>query len=159
MEGPTIWVDVYKDFGPKYLHGLGIEMEAHDISFNRPPNVPSNFREDTLGGGPIYSWRPIKNLSIFGKLEWEEASIDFHGSFPDYNHETRGLYALGGGLEYRIWRHVSVRGEYEAQFWQTLFQDHTIATPTGFSLRPRGVTLGAVYEFDHLHTRSRVQLH
>jgi hypothetical protein len=39
----------------------------------------------------------------------------------------------------------------EDQYWQRLFQDHAISTPTGIILRPKGVTIGASYAFNRLH--------
>src|SRR5580658_784596 len=67
MEGPTLWFDVYPHRGPKLLQGFGVDIEARDISFGRPPTQPSNLREDTGAGGVIYSWRHFHNFYPYGK--------------------------------------------------------------------------------------------
>jgi len=36
MEGPTAWVDLYPNRGPKFLHPLGLDMEGHFITFGGP---------------------------------------------------------------------------------------------------------------------------
>ncbi len=157
MEGSTLWFDVYPHRGPKLLEGFGVDIEVRDIDFGRPPTQPSNLREVTGGGGLIYSWRHFHNLNPYGKVDWEVAGIDFHAGNPRYNYDTRNLSAYGLGIEYRIVQHISVRAGYEEQFWQRLFQDHAISTPTGIALKPRGVTVGAFYEFDRIHMRWPVQ--
>jgi len=149
MEGGTIWMDVFPNRGPKFLHGLGLEAEARDISFGRPSYAPSNLREDTGGGGAIYSWRHFHNFSPYAKFQWEHASIDFH--YPGYGHDTRDLWAGGVGVDYRVGHNIWVRVGCEEQYWQRLFQDHAVSTPTGVILRPRGVTIGASYAFNRLH--------
>jgi opacity protein-like surface antigen len=151
MEGPTVWIDIYPNHGPNFIHGLGLEIEGRDLSFGRPSTQPSNFREDTGGGGAIYSWRHFRDFSPYGKFLWEQASIDFHTSDPTYNHDNRSLYAAGAGFEYRIWRDVSVRAEYEEQVWQRLFENHALPYANGLQLKPRGITIGASYSFKHIH--------
>ena len=42
MEGPTLWFDIYPNKGPNLLKGFGLDLEARDISFGRPPTAPSN---------------------------------------------------------------------------------------------------------------------
>jgi opacity protein-like surface antigen len=151
MEGPTVWLDIYPNCGPNFIHGLGLEVEGRDLSFGRPSTQPSNFREDTGGGGAIYSWRHFRDFSPYGKFLWEQASIDFHTSDPNYNHDNRSLFAAGAGFEYLIWRDVSVRAEYEEQVWQRLFEDHSLPYANGLQLKPRGITIGASYAFKHVH--------
>jgi len=136
MEGGTIWIDVFPNRGPNFLHGLGLEAEARDISLGPPstPSVLSNLREDTVGGGGIYSWRHFRNFNYAG-----------------YGHDTRDLVAGGIGVDYRVGHNIWVRVGGEQQYWQRLFQNHTVSTPTGVILRPRGVTVGASYEFSRPH--------
>jgi opacity protein-like surface antigen len=150
MEGGTIWMDVFPNRGPKILHGFGLEAEGRDISLGRPSFAPSNLREDTGGGGVIYKWRHFHNFSPYAKLQWEHASIDFQFP-PDYNHDTRDLWAGGVGVDYRVGRNIWVRVGGEQQYWERLFQNHEISTPTGIILRPRGFTVGASYEFSRKH--------
>jgi opacity protein-like surface antigen len=151
MEGGTIWVDTYLNRGPALFHGLGLELEGRDISIGRPSTAPSNLREDTAGGGAIYGWRHFRNFTPYGKFLVEQASIDFHTSVPTYNHDTRDLFAGGAGVDYRIGHNIWVRGGYEYEYWQRLFQNHQVSTHTGILVRPRGVTVGASYSFNHFH--------
>jgi opacity protein-like surface antigen len=153
MEGATIWVDVFPNRGPAFLHGFGLEAEARDISFGRPANQSSNLREDTGGGGAIYSWRHFRNFSPYAKFQWEHGSVDFHLGVPNYNHDTRDLWAGGAGVDYRLGHNILVRAGYEQQYWQWLFHDPSVSGHTGLLLKPSGVTVGAAYSFDHLHFR------
>ncbi|MGD0901546.1 MAG: hypothetical protein ABR924_01265 [Terracidiphilus sp.] len=150
MEGAAIWFDIYPNRGPAFLHGLGVEAEARDIDFGRPADQPSNLREDTGGGGAIYSWRHFHNLTPYAKFLWEHGSVDFIG-VPGYNHDDRDLRALGGGIEYRAGRYISVRGDYEEQSWERLFENHKVTPPTWFALKPRGMTIGVSYNVHFLH--------
>ena len=150
MEGAAIWAEVYPNLGPRLVHGFGLAIEARDISFGRPSTQPSNLREDTGGGGVIYQWRHFHNLTPYGKFLWEQGSVDFIQA-PGYNHDDRTLHAFGGGLDYRVWRQVSVRADYEEQIWQYLFENHQLSFANGLQLKPRGFTVGAVYQFDHIH--------
>jgi hypothetical protein len=151
MEGATIWVDFYPNRGPAFLHGLGVEAEARDISIGRSATAPSNLREDTGGGGAIYRWQHYRNFVPYGKFQWEHASVDF--KYPGYGHDTRDLYAAGVGFDYRIKHRSWLRAGFEEQVWQRLFQNHSVSTPTGIILKPRGATVGVSYAFNHLHFR------
>jgi hypothetical protein len=156
MEGATLWFDIYPNRGPEFVKGFGLDLEARDISFGRPPTQPSNLREDSTGGGLIYSWRHFRNFNPYGKFDREIGGIDFHTGDPYYNHDAKLFNAYGGGIECRLVKHVSVRADYEMQVWQRLFQNPPNSTTTGIVLKPRGVTVGAFYEFHHIHTHSTV---
>jgi len=148
MEGFTLWVDFRPPYLPHMLNGLGIELEARDISFNHG-DKPASFRQDTGGGGVIYEWRHYRNFKPYVKGLMSFGSIDFgeclaNCSTVPYMHDTRSVYAPGLGFEYHAWRHVWVRADYEYQFWPQL---------TGSTyLNPQGFTLGAMYDF---RTRNR----
>lgn len=144
MEGAALWFEVYLNRGPAFLQGLGIEAEARDIEFGRPGDQPSNLREDTAGGGAIYSWRHYRHITPYGKFLYEHGSIDFRG-VPGYNHDDRDLRAFGGGIEYRVRGNLSVRGDYEHQSWERIFENHMITPSTWLALKPRGVTIGVSY--------------
>jgi hypothetical protein len=149
MEGGAFWFDAYPNRGPAFLHGLGFELEGRDISMGPPPSQPSNLREDTAGGGAIYSWRRFHSFNPYGKFMWEHASIDFHVGVPNYNHDTRSLYEGGAGFDLRLVRNVWLRAGFEEQFWQHLFG----SGPLAMDIRPRGVTLGVSYSFNHVHLK------
>jgi opacity protein-like surface antigen len=143
MLGGTLWFDYTPGFVPTVLRGIGIEAEARDISFDRGTHT-SNFRQDTAGGGPIYTWHHYRNFYPYGKALLEFGSIDFQVGNPTYTHDTRTVLATGGGVETRVYHHVWVRADYEYQFWQTLI---------GGRLDPQGFTLGVKYDFRAFHPR------
>jgi len=155
MEGGTVWLDFYPDRGPAILHGLALEIEGRDISIGPGPTQPNNLREDTGGGGVIYSWRHFPKIVPYGKFMWEHASIDFHSAVLHYNHDTRSLHEGGGGADFYLSHNVWLRAGFEEQVWQRLFETHANPTTTGIGMKPRGVTIGVSYSFihhRHLHT-------
>ncbi len=153
MFGGTIWVDYYPGKLPAILRGLGVEVEARDISLDRheDPNQQypnwseqANTREDTASGGAIYTWRHYRNFHPYAKFLYGHGSIDFitgltHAT-SSYTHDTRSLMAAGGGFEHRVFRQVWARADYEYQAWQTLI---------GHTLNPQGFTVGVAYDFMH----------
>ncbi len=140
MEGYSAWVDFYPHGLPAILSGLGVEGEGHAIDFGRSANIPK-MRQDTAVGGPIYTWNRHRSFRPFVKFLYGVGSIDFPPptGFPNYSHDTFGVFAPAGGLEYHVWQHVWVRGRYEYQFWHHTF-GNTDLTPNGF-------TIGASYDF------------
>ena len=141
MEGATVWVDYYLTHVPYILKGLGVELEARDVTFNKG-DKPNNFRQATLGGGVIYSWHHFHNLRPYIKLDLAYGGINTRFvNFPNYTHDTRTVTAPGFGLEYRVFGPIWARADYEYQFWPKLFGPHTT--------NPRGFTFGAMYDFRH----------
>ena len=144
MEGGTLWADYYPNRVPSILRGIGLEAEARDVSFNRG-DKPSNFRHDTAGGGVIYAWRHYPNFYPYGKFVMGLASIDFQiPQIPTYTHDTRTFMAPGWGVQYRVYRHVWARADYEYQFWDKFI---------GHTPDPQGFTVGAMYDFRRFHQR------
>ncbi|HEY2469469.1 MAG TPA: outer membrane beta-barrel protein [Terracidiphilus sp.] len=143
--GPAVWLDWNFYNAPSILNGIGIEVQGRDLNYNRTGDTP-NLREDTIGGGVIYTFRkiPLRNFHYYGKFLMEYGSIDFHGS-PGYNHDTRTVYAPGTGVEARAWHDLWIRGEYEWQFWPD-FPNHHAFNPTGF-------TVGATYRLPRIKSR------
>ena len=152
--GTTLWLDYHPPLLPDFLSGLSLEVQARDLSWNRKtypstnstvPNRPVLPRTDTVGGGLIYHIRPegfykfepyVKALGSFG-------SIDFTLSHaPDYSHETRTVTSLGGGLDWHVVRRLTIRGDYEYQFWPNFL---------GGTLNPVGFTGGVLYNFSFRH--------
>ncbi|MFP5207495.1 MAG: outer membrane beta-barrel protein [Acidobacteriota bacterium] len=145
MLGGTLWGDWYPGFVPSYLRGIGVEFEARDISLNRSSTQSSNFREDTIGGGILYTWRRSSRLSPYGKYLVSFGSIDF-STTPPYTHDTRTVTAPGLGVEYRLFSSFRARADYEYQFWP----DFPVSSRT---LHPQGFTVGAMYDFRGFHGR------
>jgi len=145
MMGATLWIDAQPVPLPRIFNGLGVESEARDISFNRGTHTP-NYRQDTAGGGPIYKWRPSRNFDLYVKGLMGLASMDFISATPNYTHDTRTFVGMGGGLEYRAFRSIWVRADYEYQIWASLMNG--IPDPQGF-------TVGAMYNFRNPRARPR----
>ena len=137
MEGITAWADWYPDRLPAVLNGLGIEAEGRDIDIGRPAGI-TKMRQDTGLGGLIYAWNHYRNFRPYVKYLAGIGSIDFP-PFGTYSHDTFSVFSPGGGVEYRAWQHIWIRGDYDYQFWHQVFGPHDL-TPTGF-------TVGISYDF------------
>ena len=138
LAGPTLWADWNFYHGPSLLRGFGIEVEGRDLNYDRTGSDPK-LRLDTAGGGAIYTWRHYRNFHPYVKFLVEYGSVDFSVSDPTYTHDSRTVYAPGGGLDYRVYRNVWVRGNYEYQFWPNFFNHHT--------MNPAGFDIGVAYDF------------
>lgn len=151
MIGISAWADWQLEHLPGQMRNLSIEAEGHAIDYDRPPGVPTTMRQDTGLGGLSYTWRHYRNLRPYVKFLGGIGSIDF-GEIPPpnplYTHDTFPVLAPGGGVEYRFWRQLWVRGEYEYQFWHDPFGHTTDLTPSGF-------TIGASYHFRRTYPSSR----
>jgi len=165
LDGGAIWIDWHFYDLPRFLNGLGIEAEARDLSKfgpielskgygdlncdgNSPPNCqpnPVGMRQDTVEAGPIYTWRRYARFHPYFKFLIGFGSMDFPqgaATYPDgkpYDHDTRTVYAPGGGVEYRLTRSVDVRADYEYQFWPDFLGRN--------ALNPHGLSVGATYSF------------
>ncbi|KAA6464933.1 porin family protein [Acidobacteria bacterium AB60] len=140
MSGTTAWLDwTGIPYTPKVLRGLGLDIEGRDINSGLPAGVP-RMRQDTALGGFSYTSRRFGRVQPYGKYLVGFGSIDF-GPLPiaprTYTHDTRTVYAPGGGLQVQAFRGLSVRADYEYQFWPRLFGPH--------SLNPNGFSFGAMY--------------
>ncbi len=143
--GLTLWVDVsLTNVVPSRMHGLGIELEARDLNFDRTGDVPA-LKEYTGAGGPVYYWRHYRNVEPYGKFLLGIAGINFNNKPGDnYTHDTRTVYEGGGGAQYRVFRNVWVRGEYDYQFWPDFIHHHTF--------NPRGLSVGVNYDLSRIHS-------
>jgi hypothetical protein len=140
--GGTLWLDANPNWGPSFLQGLGAEVEARDLSFYPESKyLPKGFRTDTLGGGPIYTWRHFQKIRPYVKGVISYGNLDIcKGCY----HFDWTVFAPGGGVEYRPFGRVWVRADYEYQAWFNIFGK-------GYDLDPNGFTVGAVYDFGHPH--------
>jgi opacity protein-like surface antigen len=140
-------VGIYADL--KVLGPVGIEAEARTIQFNQYENV----RQDIVSGGlryvldrgPLAAHRYLLYAKALGGL----GSADFpHGTYgqdPSRRHDTFSTFTVGGGVDYRLNRRISLRGEYEYQSWFDYGRGLGkiglgTANPTGFSV-------GVAYRF------------
>jgi hypothetical protein len=142
MYGGTIWADWYPEKVESLVHarGLGLEIEARDISLHNVGYGQKNQRQDTAGGGPIFNWHVTNRFHPYFKGLFEDGSIDFYPIYS-YSHDTRLLVAPGGGFEFRFVGPLNVRADYEYQFW--------IGKLLGNTLNPQGFTLGVAWDLSH----------
>lgn len=153
MYGPTIWADWHPPLMDHfYLSNFSIEAEARDVTWDKGTH-PSQFRTATVGGGLLYHARRfrffgfepyVKGLASFGGIDFGNGTKTTLGGQPVYSHDTRTVYALGGGLDYRVSHRITARADYEYQWWPQFLGPN--------SLDPRGFTFGALYNFGgHWH--------
>lgn len=144
MTGISAWAD-YSIF-----HGLGVEVEGTSLFGNKPTSflpadeVHGSLSEESIQGGLIYKYHPVFKVRPFGKFMGGVGRIDFPSTNPFYTSENSGLFSAGGGIEYRLWRTVSLRGEYEYQWWRDFRSGSQ-------SLNPNGFTIGATYYLRGIH--------
>jgi len=143
-DGGTLWIGWTIRQMPRILQGVGIEVEARDLSLDPPP-VVSFFRYDTAGGGVIYHFLRPRNIHPYAKALEEFGSIDFNRP-PAYSHDTRNFPAIGGGADFHAWGPIWVRADYEYQMWFHLF-----GAP--HPLTPNGVTIGPEFDFGSRSSR------
>jgi opacity protein-like surface antigen len=141
--GIALWADYTPSKVPQVLSGIGIEAEVRDLSYGRSSNEPGNLREDLGSGGVIYSWRHFRNFRPYGKILMGFGNTDFETAAKVRFHQTRTVTSLGGGLEFRAFRNIWARADYEYQFWPDFFKNTTSAG----KLNPQGFTVGAMYHF------------
>lgn len=138
MEGPVLWADwVRIPFVPRRL---GVEGEFRRINMN-PPSAAPQLRISSFGGGPTYTMT-FSRLAVYGKGFGGYGSIDFP-PFGTYHHDSRTIYGLGGGTEYRMWDSLWARADYEYHWWPNLFLNG--------GMHPNGVTFSVGYDFRTIH--------
>lgn len=147
LSGPSLWID-WAYYGPlQRLHGFGIEAEGRDLSLGKPAGYPGNLRQATALGGVIYKWRDFHHVHPYGKFLLGFGKMEFAGtaSDPYYTNDSRTVYSPGLGLEYRVYRNVLLRADYEYQIWPQFFGPG--------SRNPQGFTIGASYDFRARNSR------
>jgi len=127
------------------FHGLGIAAEGTTIFADKPAVLAStNLRQDTIKGGAIYRARPFFGIRPYAEGFIGLGSIDFPDKRnPLYTHDTFTMYAVGGGAEYKVWKTLYARVDYEYQAWPQVFGAKT--------LDPNGFTIGATYYLRGIH--------
>jgi opacity protein-like surface antigen len=136
MEGITLWLDYTPPNLPGFLRGLDLEIEGRDINYALPSNM-SRMRQSTAAGGALYSWRRYRVVP-YAKYLLGMGSLDFP-KIGAYSHDTRAISAPGAGLELRAFRNITLRADYEYQFWPHLFGPN--------ALNPNGFTISSAYDF------------
>ena len=123
-----------------------MEVEARDLNYDRTASEEPNLRQDTAGGGVIYSWRHFAKFRPYAKLFAEYGNTDYGSKTGPRGHDSRNFLGGGGGVEYRIMPRLWVRADYEYQSWPDFFK-HSTPTPPAGRLNPQGFTAGAMYHF------------
>ncbi|WP_263357370.1 porin family protein [Acidicapsa ligni] len=136
MLGVSAWADY------SLFHGLGIEAEGTSILWDKPSSLP-RMKQETIKGGAIYKYHQVFHVRPYVKGLIGLGKIDFPSINPLYTQDTFTMYAIGGGVEYKVWKTLSVRGDYEYQYWSN-YQGSNYLNPNGF-------TIGATYYLRGVH--------
>lgn len=119
-----------------FTRHLGIEGDIHRVNIITPTDISEN----SYLLGPRYVF-PIGRFRPYAKglLGIGQFSTDYDPGehIPNFS-EHHKMYALGGGLDYRLRRHVNVRADFESQHWPGFRKN---------GLTPYVFTLGAAYNF------------
>jgi opacity protein-like surface antigen len=151
--GGTLWIDYTLPHMPHLLQGIGLEAKGLDLNYGRSATLPANLREDVASGGVIYSLPRYRNFRPFAKLMLGYGNVDEENSNstpPVRWHDSRTVTSGGGGFDYRVYRSVWMRVDYEYQSWPDFFK-HPGGVPPAGKLNPQGFTVGAIYHFNHPH--------
>jgi len=146
MTGVSVWANY------NLFHGIGIEAEATSIFANTPkPRAPfpdekvyGGLKQQTLQGGFIYKYHQVFHVRPYVKAMGGVGKIDFPSTNPFYTEETTPIYSGAGGIEYKTWRTLYLRGQYEYQWWKGFRSGSQ-------SLNPNGFTFGATYYLRGVH--------
>jgi hypothetical protein len=145
--GRMIGVSVWGDY--RIYRGFGVAVQATSLFGNKPATNPlpgqavfGSLKEQTLQAGIIYRYHEVFKVRPFVQALAGEGRINFPSVNPFYTYEDSPLYSFGGGLEYRVWNNMFVRGQYEYQTWKG-FQVN--AQGQEKPLHPAGATLGVTY--------------
>jgi hypothetical protein len=143
LQGGALWVDFVPPRMPSFLRGFGLEAEARGVTASDTlPTQPGAFRQSTVGGGPTYTYLRYPRFHPYAKFIVSYAGQSYNlGGAGDRQFETQTAYAPGGGIDYRAYSNLWVRGDYEYQFWPDAF-----GSPNWY-LDPHGITLGLAWEF------------
>jgi opacity protein-like surface antigen len=146
--GREIGVSAWANYS--IYHGFGVEVEGNSIFANKPkpifPNGETGYgsvSEETIEGGIIYKYHEFHKLHPFAKGLGGLGKVNFPSNNPFYTSESAGVWSLGGGAEYRIWRTVFLRGQYEYQWWKGF--------RGGEGFNPSPITFGATYYLRGVH--------
>jgi opacity protein-like surface antigen len=130
--------------GYDLFHGLGIDVDARTIFMNTPPQLQRMQQTTYLVGAYYVVPRPWR-VRPFVRYAGGIGDIEFPSSNPLYTRDSYTVYAPSGGVEIPVMHRLSIRGEYEYQFWHQYHGPH--------DLTPQGFTIGVTYHMRGIHTR------
>ena len=127
IQGVTVYADF--DFRPHY----GIEAEYHYISLD----TPTDLGENSFFVGPRLVL-PHNKFNFYAKALFGVGDIAIQevADNPEGGAGSYFAFGVGGGIDYRVTKHVVARGDFEYQHWNYA---------TG--LTPASLTFGAAYLF------------
>jgi opacity protein-like surface antigen len=127
------------------FRGLGVDFSARTIFMNTPTQL-TRMQQTTYLPGVYYETRPVfARLRPFARFGGGWGVIEFPSNNPLYTRDSYVVYAPGGGAEYAISEKVSLRGEYQYEFWKDFHGPRY--------LNPQGWTAGVTYYVRGRHVR------
>jgi len=114
---------------------IGAEGEARFLRFHSYYGET----EDNYLVGPRYTFRGIGKLQPFGQCLAGLGKIQYPFQIGS---GTYLAVAPGGGANYRLSRRLTVRGEYEYQFWPN---SPNIANEPAHAITPNGFNVGLAF--------------
>jgi Outer membrane protein beta-barrel domain len=138
MGGITVWADWRLRGMPGLFKGIGISAEGQCICWNVPSNLNGQHKLQAFLGGPSYQFERWERVRPYLKYMIGFGGMYFTVQDPYYTHDTRVIYAPGGGADVHVWNKLAVRGDYEYQFWPNMFPGTS---------NPNGFTLGTIWDF------------
>ncbi len=124
LAGPGTYVDFH------FTHWIQVEGEARWLRFHDAAGE----HQDNYLIGPKVPVVQFGSAQVYGKAMVGVGKM----TFPNhYGYGTFTALGFGGGIDYRLSRKMSVRGDFEFQDWPNFLPDQ--------AMRPLGVTIGVGY--------------
>jgi hypothetical protein len=130
--------------GVNLFHGLGIDADARTIFMNTPSQL-TRMQQTTYLAGAYYELPRHWRVRPFVRYGAGLGVIEFPSRNPLYTRDSYTVQAPSGGIEIPVMNKLSIRGEYEYQFW------HQFHGPR--DLTPQGYTIGVTYYMKGVHKR------
>ncbi|MFZ0337170.1 MAG: outer membrane beta-barrel protein, partial [Terracidiphilus sp.] len=132
--GPAAWAT------DELWHGLGVTAEGYSMIAGGAHGA-GEYKFFVGQGGVSYTYH-WHRLAPYAKYELGFGSLSFpHKTTSTYTHDTRNTWAVGGGVEYKLWSRIWLRGDYTYEgfpdFYSDITHEHHTLDPAGFAL---GVT-------------------
>jgi len=135
--GPSAWVTA------DLWHGVGVTVEGHGMDIGGAD--PSSYFKYYVGeAGATYTYHHWKKIRPYAKAEIGYASLSFPSTGLPYAHQNERTWSAGGGVEYRTWKRLWTRVDYEYDFFPNFYSPITGQFHT---LNPKGFTFGESYHF------------
>ena len=117
-----------------YYQRFGLEAEVHFDSIFTPADIGEN----TYMVGPRVVLIHEDRMNLYAKGLGGLATFEYQkGDYANPRTNTYGAFAVGGGIDFRVSRHINVRAiDIEQQWWPSF-------TPN--ELKPLVVTFGIAY--------------